>query len=212
MMGLNAIAYSSPYLSMPDSPPLTTLAQWLAGEFDNRAQAMDQPAWFVHLRLWQRPLPKRIDGHLALFLEQANALYLDQPYRQRIVVLQASETNGLQAQYLAFKDPTRFRGAGANPQRLQDLEPTDLESLPGCVLDITSQSDSFDAQPQPNSKCCFQYEGKTRQVVLGFKVSQDHLLTYDRGVDPETGQGLWGALMGPYEFQKCHDFASELPI
>jgi hypothetical protein len=196
---------------MTDAVPLTTLAHWLAGEFDNRPQAMDQPAWFVHLRLWQRPLPQRLDGKLALFLEQANALYLDQPYRQRVMVLQSLESGALQACYLAFKDPSRFRGAGADPQRLQQLDSTDLDSLPGCVLDITQQGSTFDAQPHPNSNCYFQYDGQTRQVVLGFKASETALLTYDRGVDPETGKGLWGALMGPYEFSKCQSFADELP-
>jgi hypothetical protein len=39
---------------MTHSQTLITLAQWLAGEFENRSQALDQPAWFVHLRLWHR--------------------------------------------------------------------------------------------------------------------------------------------------------------
>lgn len=45
---------------MTHSQTLITLAQWLAGEFENRSQALDQPAWFVHLRLWHRPLPHTI--------------------------------------------------------------------------------------------------------------------------------------------------------
>lgn len=194
------------------SPTLITLAQWLAGEFDNQHQSKDQPAWFVHLRLWQRPLPQRIQGHLAFFAEQANALYLDRPYRQRVILLQEVEPQTFQAQYLALKHPEQFQGAGADFDRLKTLGADDLEQLPGCRLDISQQAGWFEAQPSPDTRCYFQYDGKTRQVVLGFKASAEKFYSYDRGVDPDTGQGLWGALMGPYEFTKCQDFAAELPL
>lgn len=181
----------------------------MAGEFDNQPQAMVQPVWFVHLRLWYRPLPMRIEGNLAFFAEQANALMRDRPYRQRVAVLQES-SGALQVQYLAFKQPEKFLGAGANPSLLESLGLDDLEALPGCVLTVTEQAGKFKAAPEVGAKCYFQYDGATRQVVLGFEVSVGKFWSYDRGVDPETGQGLWGALMGAYEFQKCEDFASEL--
>jgi hypothetical protein len=193
--------------SMTLSQSLSTLAQWLAGEYDNQAQAMDQPVWFVHLRLWHRPLPFQIEGNPALFAEQANALYLDQPYRQRVVVLKpTANPRQLQAQYLAFKQPAQVKGAGANPDLLNGLSLADLEYLPGCALRVTEQDGRFKAEPEPESKCYFQYEGKTRQVILGFEASPDRFLSYDRGVEPETGKGLWGALMGAYEFQKRQQY------
>jgi hypothetical protein len=163
------------------------------------------------LRLWQRPLRQRVQENLALFVEQANALYLNQPYRQRVVTL-SHEGDRLQAEYLALKHPDQFRGAGANADLLNKLEASDLKLLPGCVLAITQQDKAFKAQPLPRTKCCFEYEGKTRQVVLGFDVSLSYFASYARDVDPETEQGLWGALMGPYEFSKCEDFAAELPL
>jgi hypothetical protein len=192
---------------------LATLAQWMAGEFENRAQALDQPIWFVSLRLWYRPLPFLIEGNLALFAEQANILQLQHPYRQRIAVLhQTAATDPLQAHYLAFKQPERFQGAGANPTLLLPLTPDDLEVLPGCVLTITPQEQSFEARMAPETQCCFQYQGETRQVVLGFDAFADRFLSYDRGVDPQTGKSLWGAMIGPYDFKKCHDFSQELPL
>ena len=191
------------------SQSLIALAQLMAGEFDNQPQAMEQPTWFVHLRLWYRPLPMRIEGNLALFAEQANALMRDRPYRQRIAVL--SESLGLlRVQYWAFKQPEKFLGGGANPSLLEVLSLDDLETLPGCGLQVMEQAGKFKAEPEPGAKCYFQYDGATRQVILGFDVSPGRFWSYDRGVDPETGKGLWGALMGAYEFQKCEDFAGEL--
>lgn len=189
---------------------LLTLAQWLTGEFENSDQAIAQPAWFVSLRLWHRPLPTRIDGNLALFAEQANTLYLDQPYRQRILNLQeTADPQILRVQYFAFKQPERFKGAGAHPQRLEGLTMEDLDLLPGCWLTVKQQSNCFIAQPEADARCFFQYNGETRQVVLGFEVSDRQFRSYDKGVNIETGEGLWGALMGPYEFKKCKDFSEK---
>lgn len=200
------------------APSLITLAEWLAGEFDNQAQAQDQPVWFVPLRLWHRPLPFAIDGHVVLFCEQANTLYLDKPYRQRVVILKPmapqpdlqQNSQQWQAEYRAFKQPDRVIGAGANPDLLRQISPDDLEVLPGCQLTITYQPDRFKAEPPPDAKCCFQYNGQTRQVILGFEASPNQFFSYDRGVEPETGKLLWGAMMGAYQFQKQRSFAAEL--
>lgn len=190
---------------------VTTLACWMAGEFENRTQALENPAWFVHLHLWHRPLLQKLAGKLALFAEQANVLNLKQAYRQRVMLLSETELT-LQVEYLALKQPEQFRGGGADSSLLAALTLADLEQLPGCALTVVRQQDTFSAQMAPNAKCCFEYEGKTRQVVLGFEARVDQFLSYDRGVDPESGQGLWGALMGPYQFKKSQYFAQELSL
>ncbi|WP_088891793.1 chromophore lyase CpcT/CpeT [Leptolyngbya ohadii] len=186
---------------------LATLTQWLTGEFDNQKQALDQPIWFVHLRLWHLPFPIAIDGYPALFAEQANALFLTNPYRQRVFVLKPTQESDrseaqFEAQYFGFRQPDRVCGAGQNPDLLKSITLDDLEPLPGCCLKIQFQDDRFTAQAEPGAKCCFQYNGETRQVVLGFEATADRYISHDRGVDPNTGQALWGAVMGAYEFQK----------
>ena len=98
------------------------------------------------------------------------------------------------------------------PPKLNELSLEDLEWLPGCTLSVTQQDGTFTAQLEPGAKCCFEYQGKIRQVVLGFELKGGRFRSFDRGLDPDTGQALWGALMGPYEFNKCQDFAAELPL
>ena len=39
------------------TPELITFGRYLAGEFENQRQAQAEPVWYVHLRLWLRPLP-----------------------------------------------------------------------------------------------------------------------------------------------------------
>lgn len=195
-----------------DASDVKTLATWLAGEFDNQHQALDRPAWFVHLRLWHRPLPHLVNNQFAFFAEQANALYLDNPYRQRVFILHSSpQSEAIQVQYYALKSPDQFVGCGASPDRLTQLTLSELTLLPGCVLDIHHHSKTFYASPPQGCRCFFEYLEQRREVVLGFEARVDQFFSADRGVDPETGSGLWGALMGAYEFQKIHDFSNTLP-
>jgi hypothetical protein len=198
---------------MTDS--LLTLARYMSGEFDNQAQAIAEPTWFVLLRLWQRPVPLFTEDSLTLFAEQANSLYLDNPYRQRLLrISHASDgsESSLQVQYYSFKDSGAVSGAGQNPEMLTKLTIEQIDLLPGCILNVTQPQPSvFVASPPPNTPCYFSYQGEKRQVSLGFEASANEFLSYDKGIDTETGSAIWGAIMGPYRFTKRQDFAQNLP-
>ena len=189
---------------MPLSDSLVQLAACLAGEFDNREQAIADPVWFVHLRLWHRPVALFTEDSVTLFAEQANILQLEHPYRQRLLRLQTTAESGdLNVQYYGFKDPSSVKGAGQHPERLQHLTLEDIEYLPGCILTVPAPTgDRYTADPPAGAQCYFTYLEETRQVCLGFAVSPTEFLSFDKGVDPKTGQALWGALMGPYRFTK----------
>lgn len=201
---------------MPLSPTLVTLARYMAGEFDNREQAIGDPAWYVHLRFWQRPVPLFSEDSLTLFAEQANVLNLDQPYRQRLIrLMQTNDVEApLQAQYYAFKDPIAAKGAGLKPEFLQAITLEQIEFLPGCLLEVTQQPDaeSISAHPVPGYQCFFSYQGKQSQVQLGFAARSNTFESYDKGIDIETQTATWGAIMGPYRYTKRRDFAAELAI
>lgn len=201
------------------SPELITLARYMAGEFDNQQQAIAEPVWYVHLRLWQRPVPLFTEDSLTLFAEQANIVNLDKPYRPRILRLQSSDTTpaSLQVQYYMLKDTEAIRGAGRNPELLRQLTSEDIEFLPGCNLTIKQQqvtpnSYEFSASSATGTPCSFSYQGNSYQVSLGFEATAEEFRSYDKGIDPTTGKAIWGALMGPFRFTKRQDFASELPV
>jgi hypothetical protein len=198
---------------MTFSPQLIALAHYLAGEFDNREQALADPAWYVHLRLWQRPVPLFTADSLTLFAEQASVVNLDQPYRQRIMRLQEGSGHDapLQVQFYMPKDPSALRGAGRNPGLLNTLTTDELDLLPGCILIVQQQqlaanSYHFSASPPPDARCCFTYRGSTVQVSLGFETTEKEFLSYDKGIDPSTGKAIWGALLGPYRYAKRNQF------
>ena len=201
------------------SPDLIRLGQYIAGEFENAEQALAQPAWYVNLRLWQRPVPLFPEDSICLYAEQANVLKLDRPYRPRLLRLrsQPNDSSGLQVDYYKFKDSNAIRGAGSNPDLLQQVTPNWVEFLPGCTLDIQTEptaamSSCFRTQSDAQRPCCFTEGGQQYQVSLGFAATATELLIYDRGIDPKTGKATWGALLGPFIFKKCRDFAAELRL
>lgn len=198
---------------MSFSPELLTLANYLSGEFNNREQALAEPAWYVHLRLWQRPIPLFSENSLTLFAEQANIVSLDQPYRQRIMrLMESGDRNApLKVQYYMPKNPSALQGAGRNPSLLNTLTPEQLDLLPGCILNVTGQTLAsnnykFAATPPPDTSCCFSYAGNTVQVALGFEVTQQEFKSYDKGIDPTTGGATWGAILGPYRYTKREQY------
>jgi len=204
---------------MTKSTELIALTSYLAGEFDNRQQAIAEPAWYVHLRLWQRPVPLFIEDSFTLFAEQASIVNLDQPYRQRLLRLypDPATPNSLQVQYYMLKDPVSFRGAGRNPALLRQLTPEQIEFLPSCRLrvkqqQLASNAYEFSTTSATTTPCRFSYQGKNYQVALGFEATKEEFRSYDQGIDLVTGQAIWGALLGPFCFTKRQDFASELVV
>lgn len=199
------------------SPNLIQLGQYLAGEFENAEQALAQPAWYVNLRLWKRPVPLFCEDSICLYAEQANILKLDLPYRPRLLRLrsQSDDPKALQVEYYKFKNSDAIRGAASAPERLQQVTPDWVEFLPGCTLDIQTEAISatqfcFRTVPRSERPCCFTDNNQEFQVSLGFEATAAELRIFDRGIDPKTGKAIWGALLGPFIFKKCRDFATEL--
>ena len=194
---------------MNTSSQILQLTSWMSGEFSNYQQSLDQPVWFVNLIWWQRPIPVLVLDSVALFAEQSNALDRDRAYRQRI--LQFVETdNMIQVKYWGFKEPSAWVGAGKNRDRLNQITIKDIEPLSGCLLSINFENECYKATMPKDAKCYFQYMNETRQVVLGFEVMENSFWSGDRGVDPDTGSAIWGAIMGFYQFQKIQDFSQEI--
>lgn len=197
------------------SPRLTALATYLAGEFSNQQQAISQPAWYVNLRLWIRPVPIFTSDSITLFAEQANILKLDLPYRPRILRLRQREA--IEVEFYMFKNLATARGAGKNKDLIEQITLEKIEFLPNCTLKVATRELSngkycFETTPITEEPCSVTYQGTTFQVFLGFKATADELQTFDKGIDPETGRGTWGALMGAYCFNKLEDFSKDLKL
>ncbi|MCC5606375.1 chromophore lyase CpcT/CpeT [Nostoc sp. CHAB 5834] len=150
---------------------------------------------------------------ITLFAEQANVVNLDKPYRQRIMRLrQGSNDTSLEVQYYMPQDPGALIGAGNNPALLNTLTSEQLDLLPGCILTVTQETlggdrYKFTATPLPETSCSFTYLGNSINVSLGFETTAAEFHSYDKGIDPATGNATWGAIMGPYRYTKRNQYS-----
>lgn len=222
---------------MAVSLQLLTLGRYLAGEFDNQQQSLNDPAWYVHLKVWYRPVRLFVEDSLTFFLEQVSVASGQPPYRQRVLRLQERQGQ-LIGQFYGLRAPLKFRGGGmlGDPSAgataadvLSSLTEAELTYLPTCCLTIECQSlgpdplgcdqYSFKGTLPADTLCAFEYNGNTGYVSLGFTIGSARsqasapleLRVYDKGIDPATGKGLWGALMGPFCLLKQVDFSEALP-
>mgnify|MGYP001796534617 CR=1 FL=1 len=208
---------------MKPSSPLQThdlrqLAALMAGEFDNLVQARAEPTWYVPLTVWQRPI-STFPNSFTLFMEQANQTVHQRPYRQRVLRLQRTPDGRIRGQYYALREPDRYWGGGQDPDRLKSLQSDELELLPQCWVtvaiaptqpDLPCKFEDRKFEARPEEQCTFSYRNQTICIELGFDIYRTqgttYLLSYEKGINPETNQAVWGALMGPFHLIKRQDF------
>ena len=190
------------------SSSLTRLIRQLCGGFSNQDQAFENPPIFAHILVKFRPLPQLEPG--SLLLEQSYAINPAAPYRIR--VLRAEERDGqLLIVNQALRDAERFWGAVDDQERRQAIAATDLLPLEGCTYVVREQADGFVGEVEPGCRCLVERKGMTAYLVSSFEIDAQGMRTIDRGHHPETHEQLWGALAGPFAFQRTHDYSDEIP-
>lgn len=188
-----------------------TLVRWMAGDFSNQAQAYENPPFFAHIRVCMRPLPPGFLPGASLFLEQAYDCALDQPYRLRVLEFLPQETAILLHNH-TLKDGERFFGLSRNPARLTELTPADIVEMPGCSMNVEWTGHSFIGRIQPGKGCKVVWKGQDTYLDNEFEISEDKLLSLDRGRDPVTDERVWGSIAGPFQFTRRTSFANEVQV
>lgn len=190
---------------------LLTLARWMAGDFSNREQAFREPAFFSQIRVCHRPLPYTCLNAIAFYVEQAYDVFLDDPYRMRVIALVPRPEDIYVINY-NMTDPSKFRGACREPERLKSLRSEDLIPLDGCSMILKPVGGGFRGQVEPGKACKVFRKGKDSYLISAVEFREGMFFSLDRGYDPATDQQIWGSLGGPFEFYRRVDFSSEVPM
>jgi hypothetical protein len=194
---------------MTHSTDIKTLARWLAADFSNHEQAYANPPFFAHIRVCIRPLSPKILGGTSLFLEQAYQYALNAPYRLRVFKLEAVDDQ-IELYHYSVKDKEKYYGASRDLARLETLSIEQLEPMPGCDMDVIWTGNSFQGKIKPGKGCVVVRNDRETYLDNSFDISEDKLISFDRGLDPITDEQVWGSVAGPFEFERKTSFANEL--
>ncbi|MEM8614555.1 MAG: chromophore lyase CpcT/CpeT, partial [Cyanobacteria bacterium P01_H01_bin.105] len=146
-----------------------------------------------------------------LYLEQAYDFVLDQPYRVRVLHFLPQDDHILLENY-TFPEQEAVIGAGRDAQKLAHITAEQIEKMPGCDMTVRWTGSSFVGKVVPGKNCIVVRKGKTSYLDNEFEITNDKLISYDRGRDPDTDELLWGSVAGPFEFEKRQRFDHEVAI
>lgn len=196
---------------MTHATDLNTLVTWMAAEFSNQEQAIENPPFFAHIRVCMRPLPLSFFGVPSLYLEQAYDYAIDQPYRIRVLKFMIKDDR-IDIPHYRLHNEDPFRGAARDLAKLKRLTPDQLNPMCGCGMEVIWTGTSFKGIVEPGKKCMVERKGQMSYLDNEFEVINEgaNLISLDRGRDPETDEHLWGAIAGPFEFKRTQSFAHEL--
>ena len=160
---------------VPTVDPAEVVLTWLEGAFDSRRQAQtDDEFLAISLRHCRVKAPEL--GSRVLYVEQARADALDQPYRQRVYSLVADPPGAVVYSHVyELKEPAALVGVCARAG----------EAFVGGT----------------EGRGCGSALRGARYATSIIEVSPLGVRSWDRGFDEEGAQ-VWGAKKGPYEFRR----------
>lgn len=188
------------YKIRSESLGLMRFKQYLTGSFSSFAQSQRDPE-FYEIVLNMVPIWEDRDDGPWLYVEQAVASTMDQPYRQRVYHLEQVGEHQFMSSVYSFENPEQFAGAYRDEQPLSGLSPEDLTIRQGCAITVSWDEEQRVFVGSTNgSDCQSDLRGAsyaTSEVLL----RKDRLVTWDRGYD-ESGEQVWGAVKGGYIFDR----------
>jgi hypothetical protein len=183
----------------PEGRELDTLATWMTGSFSSAQQATADSAFFDIRLEMARTWSGQRDGYW-LYVEQAAAESLEQPYRQRVYHLTDGRDGSVRSEVYEIPDPLRFAGKWRSPAPLDGLSPDSLVRRDGCAVVLRRQPDSTFSGSTVGTECVSSLRGAA-YATSEVSVRPDRLESWDRGFSA-TGAQVWGATEGPYVFRR----------
>lgn len=182
------------------------LAEMLAGSFDSRLVSPDQSADQIDDQSdEERFVDRRIRLTLPtlgpyVFYQQINQHEDLEVYRQRVLVLQVSETTGqIEQRAFSLRDAARFVDADA--EAFEAIGTADLHDFmaEGCEQVWTKMPGGYRGYVDPNTcKIISKRTGKLRSIESESHLTRDALALAERGFDAQSGEQLFGTSPGAF--------------
>ena len=192
-----------------DDLRVARVTELLTGRFDSSAQAATTPDYFdIHLAIC--PISAPTLGKHVLYVEQARADKLAEPYRQRLYVVEPGEPGEVISRVFEFTDPAPFTGFcdRAEADRPGYTDGLAAEKV-GCAVHLREMA--YNSDEQRGSERSMGFGGGTEgdgcpsslrgatHATSTVILNSAGMQSWDQGYDA-AGTQVWGATAGPYHF------------
>ena len=193
-----------------DNHLLPKLARLMAGDFSNRQQSDADPKTYAHIRIFFRPLPWEFFSGIGFYSEQVYDYDLWTPYRQGIHRL-IDRGNDVYIENYSLQDAENYAGAGHDRNILLTIPHDCIERRTNCSMVFRKEEEKFLGSVEPGNRCLIHRKGVNTYLVSMVELTETTWISWDRGMDIESHQQVWGSAAGPLKFTKRESFANELP-
>lgn len=176
-------------------------SDWLSGAFDSSAQAAADLQYFA-IQLVACPVDATEIGEQVLYVEQAVMDSPDQPYRQRLYLIEGDAVEPLVATSEVFllDAPEEVVGiCDLDPDERPAFSDADAALKESCGVRTTWEEDEAMFVGGTVGEGCESTRDGASYATAEVEVSADLMTSWDRGFDAD-GDQVWGATAGPYEF------------
>lgn len=189
---------------------LLSLASLMAGDFSNQKQAFADSKTYAHIRIFFRPLPWEFFSGIGFYSEQVYDYDLWSPYRQGVHRL-VDRGKDIYIENYALKDAYLYAGAGHDREILLTIPTDAIERRYNCSMIFKPENNIWKGSVEPGNACIIPKQGKQTYLVSEVELTETTWVSWDRGVDIDTHEQVWGSAAGPLKFEKRESFARELP-
>ncbi|NKF51974.1 hypothetical protein G3R49_15520 [Shewanella sp. WXL01] len=175
------------------------LLGWMQGHFTSEQQSIDDKDFFnIHLNMVQIWPSEKSTW---LYVEQAAATHLKEPYRQRVYEISAISETEFASKVYTFANPKDYAGDYLDTNPLGKLSPKDLTEKQGCTVYLTWSADSAAYIGSTKADECKSKLRGASYATSEVTVTADSIMSWDRGFDA-SGEQVWGAVKAGYDFIK----------
>ncbi|MBC6479471.1 MAG: chromophore lyase CpcT/CpeT [Hormoscilla sp. GM7CHS1pb] len=188
---------------------MKTLACWMAGDFSNEKQALENPTKYAHIHVFWRPLPYEFFEGIGFYSEQVYDYDLWRPYRQGVHRLVAHR-DGIYIENYGLKDPVLYVGAARELDILKTITPDEIKRRQNCSMIFWREGEMFRGAVE-GKNCLINRNGCQTYLVSKVELTAKTWVSLDKGMDVNTHEQVWGSKAGPLRFEKRQSFAEEVP-
>eukprot|EP00741_Cyanophora_paradoxa_P020931 tig00021319_g20207.t1 len=199
------------------------LARMLCSDWDNKAQAWENPSFWSHIRVGIRPIPQhkqdefnKAFGHDGakcywLWLENAYEFAIDKPYRVAAIRLAEKDGGMIMENYKIKGYPLEavdLFNTVRNFDRIEKVTAERLEFSCGCSLDVVPTASGYKGTTEPGKKCVVERKGVKSWLQSDFEVTPENFYSLDVGRSCDDDAQLWGSVAGRFAFDRKEDWSA----